>query len=268
MWLWIVLFSLMKIISWNVNSVRARVKNVLDYIKQVKPNILLLQEIKTQDENFPYQDFKEIGYESHVFGQKSYNGVAIITNIEVKNIKKNFINDDLKQARIMTGEIQINKKKVNLINVYVPNGNPVDTEKYNYKKNWLKKFILSVKKEFSKNSNLIIAGDFNIIPEEIDVYDFKRYEKDALGKLEIRKKFREILNIGFKDVYRFINKKKQDYTFWDYFAGSWQKNYGMRIDHFLLSNNLIENIISININKKPRSKPKPSDHTPVELEIN
>ena len=153
----------------------------------------------------------------------------------------------------MTGEIQINKK-INLINVYVPNGNPVDTEKYNYKKNWLKKFILSVKKEFSKNSNLLIAGDFNIIPEEIDVYDFKRYEKDALGKLEIRKKFREILNIGFKDVYRYLIKKKQEYTFWDYFAGSWQKNYGMRIDHFLLSNNLIENIKSININKKPRSK--------------
>ena len=110
--------------------------------------------------------------------------------------------------------------------------------------------------------------DFNIIPEEIDVYDFKRYENDALGKLEIRKKFRELLNIGFVDVYRIKNKKKQEYTFWDYFAGSWQKNYGMRIDHFLLSNNLLNNIVSININKNPRSKTKPSDHTPIELEIN
>ena len=114
----------------------------------------------------------------------------------------------------------------------------------------------------------MIAGDFNIIPEEIDVYDFKRYENDALGKLEIRKKYRELLNLGFKDIYRFLNKKKQDFTFWDYFAGSWQKNYGMRIDHFLLSNNLIENVHSISINKKPRSKIKPSDHTPIEIIIN
>ena len=258
----------MKIVSWNVNSIRARINNILDYIKQAKPDILLVQEIKTQDENFPYEDFKKIGYESHVYGQKSYNGVAIISKIEVKNINKDFINDDLKQSRIITGEIIIKGKKINLINIYVPNGNPVETEKYDYKKNWLKKFISNIRKELTKNSNLIIAGDFNIIPEEIDVYDFKRYEKDALGKLEIRKKFRELINLGFKDVYRLINKKKQEYTFWDYFAGSWQKNYGMRIDHFLLSNNLLNNIVSIKINKNPRSKIKPSDHTPIELEIN
>ncbi len=258
----------MKIVSWNVNSVRARINNIIDYIKQAKPDILLVQEIKTQDENFPYEDFKKIGYESHVYGQKSYNGVAIISKIEVKNINKDFINDDLKQSRIITGEIIIKGKKINLINIYVPNGNPVDTEKYDYKKNWLKKFISNIRKELTKNSNLIIAGDFNIIPEEIDVYDFKRYENDALGKLEIRKKFRELINLGFKDVYRLINKKKQEYTFWDYFAGSWQKNYGMRIDHFLLSNNLLNNIVSIKINKNPRSKIKPSDHTPIELEIN
>tara|TARA_B100002051_G_C16703253_1_gene622217 strand:- start:439 stop:1215 length:777 start_codon:yes stop_codon:yes gene_type:complete len=258
----------MKIVSWNVNSVRARIINILDYIKQDSPDILLLQEIKTVDENFPYQDFKKIGYESHVYGQKSYNGVAIVTKTEIKNINKNFIKDDLKQSRVITGEIQLKKKKIELINIYVPNGNPVETEKYDYKKDWLKKFISNIKKKLSKNSNLLIAGDFNIIPEEIDVYDFARYENDALGRLEIRKKFRELLNLGFKDVYRFKNKDKQEYTFWDYFAGSWQKNYGMRIDHFLLSENLLDNISSININKLPRSKVKPSDHTPIELKIN
>ena len=258
----------MKIISWNVNSVRARITNILDYIKQANPDILLLQEIKTQDENFPYDEFENKGYQSYVFGQKSYNGVAIISKINVENINKSFIKDELNHSRIITGEIKLNKKKIELINIYVPNGNPVDTEKYTYKKNWLKKFILSIKKKLSENSNLLIAGDFNIIPEEVDVYDFKRYENDALGKLEIRKKFRELLNLGFQDVYRVLNKNKQEYTFWDYFAGSWQKNYGMRIDHFLLSSNLIENIKSININKKPRSKIKPSDHTPIELQIN
>ena len=257
----------MKIVSWNVNSVRARINNILDYIKQVSPDIVLFQEIKTQDENFPYEEFKKIGYLSYVYGQKSYNGVAIISKTEITNISKNFINDDLKQSRVITGEIQLQKKKIDLINIYVPNGNPVETEKYIYKKNWLKKFISNVKKKISNNSNILIAGDFNIIPEEIDVYDFKRYETDALGKLEIRKKFRELINLGFKDVYRFKNKTKQEYTFWDYFAGSWQKNYGMRIDHFLLSNSLIGNVSSININKNPRSKVKPSDHTPIELEI-
>ena len=258
----------MKIISWNVNSVRARINNILEYIKQDKPDILLIQEIKTQDENFPYAEFEKIGFSSNVFGQKSYNGVAIISKIDIKNIKKDFIKDNLKQSRVITGEIKFKEKKIELINIYVPNGNPIDSDKYQYKKDWLKKFVSSIKKKLIKNPNIIIAGDFNIIPEENDVYDFKRYENDALGKLEIRKKFRELLNLGFEDIYRFKNKDKQEFTFWDYFAGSWQKNYGMRIDHFLVSTNLIEDITSININKKPRSKVKPSDHTPIELIIN
>ena len=257
----------MIISSWNVNSVRARIDNIIDYIKDSKPDVLLLQEIKTQEETFPKEIFKDIGYDSYIFGQKSYNGVAIISKFKIENININFIKDELKQSRIITGEISLGKKKIELINIYVPNGNPIDTEKYNYKKEWLKRFINSVKKKYAKNANLLIAGDFNIIPDEIDVYDFNRYKNDALGKMEIRKKYRELINLGFKDAYRFVNKEKQEYTFWDYFAGSWQKNYGMRIDHFLLSDNLIENVSSININKKPRSKNKPSDHTPIELEI-
>jgi exodeoxyribonuclease III len=258
----------MKIISWNVNSVRARIENILNYIKDSNPDILFLQEIKTQNENFPSETFKEHGYNSYVFGQKSYNGVAFLSKSKIENVKNDFIKDKLKQSRIITGEVAINKKKTKLINIYVPNGNPVDTEKYEYKKNWLTSFIKKVKKELTTNSNLIISGDFNIIPEEIDVYDCKRYENDALFRLEIRKKYRELINLGFDDIYRHFNKSKEEYTFWDYFAGSWQKNYGMRIDHFLVSNNLLENIKSININKKPRSKTKPSDHTPIELEIN
>ena len=257
----------MKIISWNVNSVRARIENIKNYIKDAAPDVLLLQEIKTQNENFPNDEFKKLDYVSYVFGQKSYNGVAIISKHKLDNVNNSFIKDDLNQSRIITAELKLKKKKIELINIYVPNGNPVDTEKYEYKKNWLKKFIINIKKKIQKNSNILIAGDFNIIPEELDVHDFKRYENDALGRLEIRKKYRELINLGFKDVYRFKNKTKQEYTFWDYFAGSWQKNYGMRIDHFLISNSLIENIKSININKKPRSKEKPSDHTPIELEI-
>jgi len=257
----------MKIISWNVNSVRARIENLLNYIKDSKPDILFLQEIKTQNENFPSNTFKESGYHSYVFGQKTYNGVAFLSKNPIVNISKEFIKDKFKQSRIITGDIVIKKKKIKLINIYVPNGNPVDTEKYEYKKKWLTLFNQTIKKELSNNSNIIISGDFNVIPEEIDVYDSERYKNDALFRLEIRKKFRELLNLGFNDVYRHFNKSKQEYTFWDYFAGSWQKNYGMRIDHFLVSNNLLYNVQGININKKPRSKIKPSDHTPIELEI-
>ena len=149
----------------------------------------------------------------------------------------------------------------------MPNGNPINTEKYEYKKKWLNKFLKSIKKALSTEKNIIISGDFNIIPEDIDVYDEKRYLDDALYKIEIRKYFRELINYGFKDIYRQLKKKQQEYTFWDYMSGSWPKNYGMRIDHFLVSDNLLENIKTININKKPRSKLKPSDHTPIELEI-
>jgi len=257
----------MKIISWNVNSVRARIVNILDYIKISNPDILFLQEIKTQNESFPTETFKNIGYNSYVFGQKSYNGVAFLSKVKIENVKNDFINDKLNQSRVITGEIMVNKKKIKLINVYVPNGNPVDTEKYEYKKNWLTSFNKAIKKELLSDSNIIISGDFNVIPEEIDVYDSKRYENDALFRLEIRKKYRELVNLGLTDIYRFYNKSKEEYTFWDYFAGSWQKNYGMRIDHFLISYNLMNNVKSIFINNKPRSKLKPSDHTPIELEI-
>ncbi len=187
----------MKIISWNVNSVRARIENIKNYIKDSDPDVLLLQEIKTQNDNFPNDEFKNLGYVSYVFGQKSYNGVAIISKIELNNININFITDDLKQSRIITAELKFKKKIIDLVNIYVPNGNPVDTEKYEYKKAWLKKFINNIKKKIQKNSNILIAGDFNIIPEEIDVHDFKRYENDALGRLEIRKKYRELINLGF-----------------------------------------------------------------------
>ena len=258
----------MKIVSWNVNSVRARIENILNYIKDTNPDILFLQEIKTENINFPSETFKENGYNSYVFGQKSYNGVAFLSKCKITNVKNDLIKDKLKQSRIITGEILVNKKKIKLINIYVPNGNPIDSEKYEYKKNWLNSFVKKIKKELSLNPNLILSGDFNIIPEEIDVYDYNRYKNDALFKLEIRKKFRELINLGLNDVYRYFNKSKQEYTFWDYFAGSWQKNYGMRIDHFLVSNSLLENLKSININKTPRSKSKPSDHTPIELEIN
>ena len=258
----------MKISSWNVNSVRARIINIVEYLKDANPEILMIQEIKTERKNFPFDDFKNLGYETYVFGQKSYNGVAFVAKKKIEKINTNFFKDEKNQARIIVGEIKEKKDPILLINIYVPNGNPIDTEKYVYKKNWLNFFINQVKKTLVKNKNIIIGGDFNVIPEKIDVFDYKNYDNDALFKLEIRKKFRELMNLGFHDVYRHFNKDKEEYTFWDYMSGAWQKNHGMRIDHFLVSNNILNNIKNINIDKKPRSKLKPSDHTPIELEIN
>jgi len=257
----------MKISSWNVNSVRARLINILNYLKTSRPDILLIQEIKTEEKSFPFIDFKNLGYESYVFGQKSYNGVAFLSKVDIDKINIQFMRDTNNQSRIIVGDIKNKSKIIKLINIYVPNGNPIDTEKYEYKKNWYDSFIKKVKRALIENKNIIIGGDFNVIPEEIDVYEYKKYENDALFKLEIRKKFRELINLGFQDIYRYFEKNKQEYTFWDYMAGAWQKNQGMRIDHFLVSNNLLDSIKNININKKPRSNLRPSDHTPIELEI-
>ena len=227
----------------------------------------MMQEIKTEEKNFPFKELKNAGYNSYVLGQKSYNGVAFLSKKKIENIELNYFNDEHKQARVLVGNIKIKAKTIKLINIYVPNGNPIETDKYAYKKNWLNLLINKLKKTISDYNNIIIGGDFNIIPDQIDVYDYRKYENDALFKLEIRKKFREIINLGFQDIYRYFNKDKQDYTFWYYMAGSWQKNHGMRIDHFLVSNNLLNNIKNININKKLRSQTKPSDHVAIECEI-
>ena len=258
----------MIISSWNVNSVRARITNILNYLKSSNPDILFIQEIKTEEKNFPFNDFKNLGYESHVLGQKSYNGVAFLSKINMSKIDLKFINDKKKQSRIIVGDIKNKSKIIKLINVYIPNGNPVGTEKYDYKKDWYDTFNNKIKKTLIENENIIIGGDFNIIPEKIDVYDYKKYENDALFKLEMRKRYRELVNLGFHDIYRYFNKDKQEYTFWDYMAGAWQKNHGMRIDHFLVTNNLLKDVKSVNIDKRPRSSVKPSDHTPIELIVN
>ena len=235
----------MIISSWNVNSVRARIDNIKSYLLKYKPDILMMQEIKTEDVNFPYDGFSAMDYESHVFGQKSYNGVAIISKGKLKNIKTDLIKDKLKQSRIISAELEYKKKNIQLINIYTPNGNPVDTDKYKYKKQWLDDLIQQLKSLSKKNSNIILAGDFNIIPAPEDVYNPKSFEDDALFRLEIRKKLREMINLGFSDVYRHFNETKEGYTYWDYMRGAWQKNNGMRIDHFLVSSSIIDNVKTV-----------------------
>ena len=257
----------MKISSWNVNSVRARIENIKDYLNKFSPSILLMQEIKTEEKNFPFNEFEDLGYHSYVFGQKSYNGVAIISKKKLENVSTDIIRDKLKQARTISAEFEFKKRKILVINIYTPNGNPVDTEKYDYKKKWLDDLTKLLKKLGQKNENIILSGDFNIIPAAEDVYNAKSFEDDALFRLEIRKKYREILNMGYVDSYRHKYPDTEGYTFWDYMRGAWQKNNGMRIDHFLLSNSLINILKNVSINKTPRGKEKPSDHTPIEIEL-
>ena len=257
----------MIISSWNVNSVRARIENIKEYLKKYSPDILMMQEIKAQDENYPYEDFEKSNYQNYVFGQKSYNGVAIISKKKLDKIEKDIFKDKNKQSRIITADLKHKSKTIKLINIYTPNGNPVDTEKYTYKLYWLESLIKKLKGYLKKKENIIIGGDFNIIPSAEDVYNVKSFEDDALYRLEIRKKFREMINLGFNDVFRYFNEDKEGYTFWDYMRGAWQKNNGMRIDHFLVSNSLIDQIKDININKDPRGREKPSDHTPIEITL-
>jgi len=254
----------MKISTWNVNSVRARIENIKKYISLSSPDVLLLQEIKTEEQNFPYDEFKKLGYYSYVHGQKSYNGVSILSKKKIDNINTKLTGDKVKQSRLISGEIKITGKRIEIINVYVPNGNPVDTDKYYYKINWLELLIKHLKKKIKDGTFIIIAGDFNVIPEEIDSYAPEKYINDALFRIEIRKKYREIINLGLIDAFRNFNKKEGNYTFWDYMKGSWQKNNGLRIDHMLVSNLLIPSIKKIEIKSKIRSQIKPSDHVPLE----
>jgi len=253
--------------SWNVNSVRARIENIKEYLKKFSPDIMMMQEIKTREETYPYNEIKMLKYENYVFGQKSYNGVAIVSKKKLNNIKNDIFKDKNKQSRIISAEINYKKKNITLINIYTPNGNPVDTDKYSYKIYWLDSLIKKLKSLSEKNENIIIGGDFNIIPSAEDVHNPKNYENDALFRLEIRKKLRELINLGFHDAYRHIYPEIEGYTFWDYTSGAWQKNNGMRIDHFLVSSSLIDIVKDVKINKFPRGRQKPSDHTPIELEL-
>ena len=258
----------MKIATWNVNSIRARIDNIKKYLKSSSPDIALLQEIKTEEHSYPFDELNKLGYISYVNGQKSYNGVSILSKNKLNEINKILPGDKIKQSRLISAKIKIKNKDIEIINIYVPNGNPVDTEKYTYKLNWIDLFIEEINKKLKSNNHVIIAGDFNIIPEEKDVYAPEKYLNDALFRLEVRKKYRNLINLGLYDVFRNFNKNSGCYTFWDYMQGSWQKNNGLRIDHVLVSSGLIDLIKKIEIKKTIRNQAKPSDHAPVECVFN
>tara|TARA_B110000438_G_C15783450_1_gene637329 strand:+ start:733 stop:1521 length:789 start_codon:yes stop_codon:yes gene_type:complete len=261
----------MKISSWNVNSVNARIDHLMRFMKKDQSDIYLLQELKCTNDNFPYKEIEEIGYKSYINGQKAWNGVAILSKLPLKiiNSKIPTYPEDA-NARFIEAEIKISpiKRKVKLFNIYLPNGNPIDTEKFDYKINWMKKFNKYILDLYQSNHPIIIGGDFNVIPSDDDVYSPENYKNDACAHPKTRKLFRELINSGLTDTVKYFINGKTNWTFWGYRGGGWQKGNGLRIDHFLTSPEITDIIKNVNVNREPRGWEKASDHTPVQLEIN
>jgi len=255
----------MRIATWNVNSIKARLEPVRHWLESAKPDVVLLQEIKCETDSFPAMEFKALGYEVHALGQKTYNGVAILSRHKIEDVLEHLpeAGDDV-QARYIEATI----KGIRVASIYLPNGNPVDSEKYPYKMAWLKRLHRHAKKLLESEKPVVLGGDYNVIPEAMDVYDPKAWENDALYRQETRAAWRELVSLGYTDAFRALHpQKKHAYSFWDYQAGAWQRDNGLRIDHFLLSPEAADRLTNCFIDRTPRGQDKASDHTPVMVEL-
>lgn len=251
----------MKIATWNVNSIKARTAHVQRWLERVRPDFLLLQELKGLE--FPNGAFD--GYKIHAVGQKAYNGVAVLSSAPFEVVLERLPGDESdEQARYL--EIAA-KDGTRIVNIYLPNGNPWPGEKFDYKMRWMDRLYARLKELRDREIPFLIGGDFNVIPAPRDCWDPKAWINDALYRIETRQKFRSLLNLGLTDAFRALNQNDHQYTFWDYQAGSWPKDYGIRIDHFLLSPAVTDRLSSCIIDRHPRGEESPSDHTPVILTI-
>jgi len=258
----------MKIATFNVNSVKARVETVLTWFKQAAPDVACLQEIKCETNAFPALEFEALGYHCAILGQKSYNGVALLSKHKIEDVRNGLPGGDGDdQARYIECVVSTTHGAVRVASIYAPNGNPVDTEKYPYKLKWMDRLIAHTEKLLAHEEMLVLGGDYNIIPTVDDVYDPKVWINDALFKLETRRKLRQLVNLGLTDAFRACNAKPHQYSFWDYQAGAWQKDNGIRIDHLLLSPQAADRLATCKIDKHVRAWEKPSDHVPVWCEL-
>ena len=257
----------MRIATWNVNSVRQRTEHLLAYLREVEPDVLCLQELKCLDEAFPRLEIEAAGYNVATHGQKTYNGVAILTKAPAE-ITVGLPGDDSdEQARYIEAVVPCGDTVVRVGCLYLPNGNPYGTEKYAYKLAWMDRLIAHAKKLLAYEERLVLCGDYNVIPEPRDVYDPAAWLGDALFALPTRQKFRELMALGFTDALRATTDAPKQYTFWDYQAGAWPKNNGLRIDHLLLSPQAADRLQSVVIDKDLRAKDKPSDHVPIRVDL-
>lgn len=254
----------MKLASWNVNSIKARLPNVLEWLREVQPDAVALQELKCQDDAFPRMEIEDLGYNVATVGQKSYNGVAILSKSPMEVELTTLPGDETdEKARYIEAVIGSENGAVRLCGLYLPNGNPVDTEKYPYKLSWMDRLITRTQELLDLEETFVLAGDFNVIPTAEDCWDPKAWETDALFKLETREKYRTLINMGLTDAFRVFNSAPHQYTFWDYQKGRWNRDEGIRIDHFLLSPQAADRLTSCEIDRKPRAQTKASDHTPI-----
>ena len=259
----------MKIATWNVNSVKVRTQNVLDWLRQSEPDIVCLQEIKTVDEGFPRQAFEEAGYNVAVHGQKSYNGVAILSKLPIDEVQARLPGDDTdEQARYLEVSVTAGDRALRVASIYLPNGNPVDSEKYPYKIGWMQRLRAHAEVLMRSEEMFVLAGDYNVIPEPEDVHNPDAWRDDALFLPQTRAEFRSLLYIGLCDALRACSAEPAQYTFWDYQAGAWQKNHGIRIDHLLLSPYAADVLVGCDVDRDVRAWERPSDHVPVWAELN
>mgnify|MGYP001174993583 CR=1 FL=1 len=259
----------MLIATWNVNSIRTRLSQIIDWINQVNPDILCLQETKVTDESFPLEPFEKLGYSVEAYGQKSYNGVAIISKIKPQNSNKGFYISDQNveifsdQKRLISADIN----GIRIINVYVPNGSSLESDKFEYKINWLNSLASFLDEEEKKGNLICLMGDFNIAPSNSDIHDPEKYEGGIMASEKERHALDNVLKERFIDSFRIFEKSTGHWTWWDYRNNSYELNKGWRIDHIYISKELSPKLKSCVIDSLPRSNLRPSDHAPVMINL-
>lgn len=251
----------MRIASWNVNSIKARLDAALAWLDEGQPDVLALQELKCVEDAFPLQAFEAKGYKAVITGQKTYNGAALLSRLPIEDPMVGLPGDDSdEQARYVEATIG----GVRMASIYLPNGNPVDTDKFSYKINWMKRLNARASELIKTGEPIALMGDYNVIPADADCYNPSAWVGDALTRPESRAQFRTLCNLGYYDAFRAAKPDAPAaYTFWDYQAGAWHKDNGIRIDHIMLSGGALDLMTDINIDRRPRGRVKPSDHTPI-----
>ncbi|MGQ0741942.1 MAG: exodeoxyribonuclease III [Alphaproteobacteria bacterium] len=258
----------MKLATWNVNSVKARVDTVTAWLKDAEPDVVCFQELKTTDDAFPKDAFEALGYNCAVYGQKTYNGVAILSKHPVEDVVRGLPEaDGDDHARYIEAVVPHGDGVVRVASVYAPNGNPPESDRFVYKLRWLERLRKHTLELLAHEEPFALTGDFNVIPTPDDCHDPKAWENDALFQPESRAALRRLSNLGLTDAFRVCHAEPHRYTFWDYQGGAWQKDHGIRIDHILLSPQAADMLAACDIDRRPRSWERPSDHVPVWCEL-
>lgn len=257
----------MKIASFNINGIKARLPALMDWLDEAQPDVAILQEIKSIDETFPREVFEDKGYNVETHGQKSFNGVALLSKLPLEDVTRGLPGDDAdEQARYIEATV-VGDHAVRICGLYLPNGNPVPGPKYDYKLAWMERLRARAEELLAEEIPFLMAGDYNIIPQAEDAARPQDWVEDALYRPESREAWRKILNLGLTEAFRARNQAPEQYSFWDFQRGSWQRNDGIRIDHFLLSPECADMLEDCQIDKEVRGREKPSDHVPIWVKL-